>query len=255
MKAPFVQLFSIHAFVKSDSGIKQLPLVFVLMSGKRKKDNRKILTAILEALPNPPLVKSAVMDFELSLWKAFPKVYPGVKLQGCSFHWTQAVWRKIQLLGLQQQYMSDVSTHDFCRKLMTLPFLPAEHIEPAFRNLVEHVSSGTEPELAAYIDNTWISGNWHPNDQAVRTNNDVEGWHLRINSRARRGQLQLYVLIELLHKESQIISLQLNLVSKNKMKRYQRKTYRNMQARIFSLWEKYSNGRISVNHMFVLVLG
>ena len=113
-------------------------------------------------------------NVEISLWRAFPKVYPGVKLQGCSFHWTQAVWRKIQLLGLQQQYMSDISTHDFCRKLMALPFLPAEHIEHAFRNLVEHVSSGTELELATYIDTTWISGNWHPNDwcifnQAVRT--------------------------------------------------------------------------------------
>ena len=64
VKAPFIQLFFIHAFVKSDSGIKQLPLVFVVMSGKRKKDHRKVLTAILEALPNPPLVKSAVMDCE-----------------------------------------------------------------------------------------------------------------------------------------------------------------------------------------------
>ena len=88
--------------------------------------------------------------------------------------------------------MSDISTHYFCRKLMALPFLPEEHIKHAFKNLVEHVSSGTELELATYIDTTWISGNWHPNDwcifnQAVRTNNDVEGWHLRIYSRARRS--------------------------------------------------------------------
>ena len=95
VKEPFTQLFLIHAFVKSDSGIKQLPLVFVLMSGKRKKDYRKVLKAILEALPSPPVVQNAVMDFELSLWKAFPKVYPGVEIRGCSFHWTQAVWRKI----------------------------------------------------------------------------------------------------------------------------------------------------------------
>ena len=36
VKEPFAQLISIHAFVKSESSIKQLPLVFVLMSGKRK---------------------------------------------------------------------------------------------------------------------------------------------------------------------------------------------------------------------------
>ena len=45
-----------------------------------------------------------------------------------------------------------------------------------------------------------------------------------INSRARRDQLQSYVLIELLHKESQIITLQLHLVSQNKLKIYQRLT-------------------------------
>ena len=75
-------------------------------------------------------------------------------------------------------------------ELMALPFLPAEHIEPAFRNIQEHASSGTQLELATYIKDTWILGNWHPKDwsifnQAVRRNNDVERWHLRINTRAR----------------------------------------------------------------------
>ena len=97
---------------------------------------------------------------------------------------------------------------------MALPFLPAEHIEAAFRHIEEHASSGTQLELITYINDTWILGNWNPKDwsifnQAVRTNNDVEGWHLRINNRARRGQLQLYLLIELLHKESQIVTLQI----------------------------------------------
>ena len=151
VKEPFTQLFSIHAFVNSESSIKQLPLVFVLMSGKRKRDYRKVLNKVLESLPGAPAVRSAVIDFELALWKAFPKVYPGVVLQGCSFHWTQAVWRKIQLLGLQSQYMNNNSTRDFCRRLMALPFLPCEHIEPAFRNLEERASNDIEHQLTTYI--------------------------------------------------------------------------------------------------------
>ena len=254
VKEPFTQLFSIHAFVKSESSIKQLPLVFVLMSGKRKKDYRKVLKRVLECLPDAPAVKSAVMDFESSLWKVFPIVYPGVELQGCSFHWTQAVWRKIQLLGLQPLYLSNNSTHDFCRRLMALPLLPCEHIEPAFRILEGRVSNDIEHQLTTYIANTWMTGQWKPKDwsvfnQTVRTNNDVEGWHLRINTRARRGKLQFYVLIELLHKESQIITLQLHLVSQNKLKRYLRLTYTRMQAAIFTLWDKYPQGRVTVSQM------
>ena len=32
------QLFSVHAYVKSDGVVKQLPMTFALMSGRRKKN-------------------------------------------------------------------------------------------------------------------------------------------------------------------------------------------------------------------------
>ena len=204
--------------MKSESTVKQLPLTFVIMSVKRKTDYRRVLIEVLKALPAVPAVRRAIVDFESGLWKAIPKVYPNVNLKGCSFHWTQAVWRKIQLLGLQQQYINNSSTHDFCRKLMALPFLSAEHIETAFRNIQEVSSNRVEEELTTYIGNTWITGQWQPRDwsvfnQSVRTNNDVEGWHMKINTRARRGQVQLYLLIKLLHQEAKLVSLQLHLVS------------------------------------------
>ncbi len=45
VRAPFTQLFSIHAFVKGKDGKeKQLPLCFVLMSGKRTVDYKRVCT-------------------------------------------------------------------------------------------------------------------------------------------------------------------------------------------------------------------
>ena len=39
------------------------------------------------------------MDYEKAAWRAVRPVLPHVKLQGCFFHYSQAVWRRVQRLG------------------------------------------------------------------------------------------------------------------------------------------------------------
>ena len=79
--------------------------------------------------------------------------------------------------------------------------------------------------------------------QSVRTNNDVEGWQLGLHTRAQgKSQLPMYLLIYLLYKEAKLTSLNVHMVAEKKLRRVQRRRYRQIQAKVFSLWGQYEEG-------------
>ena len=112
-RQPFSQLLTVNAFVRNDDHVKQVLLVFVLMSGRKKRDYKAVLETVISLLPNQPRVDKIVLDFEKAMWSAIRQVIPNVELMGCSFHWTQALWRKvsmiisfISMISLKKKYQS-----------------------------------------------------------------------------------------------------------------------------------------------------
>jgi hypothetical protein len=80
-----------------------------------------------------------MIDLEAAIWVALRDTYPGIQLHGCSFHWSQAVWQKEQELGLGLAYKGE-GANKYLRRLMTLPYLPEEHIGEMFNSLKRHAT-------------------------------------------------------------------------------------------------------------------
>lgn len=252
MRLPFIMLLTIHAFVRRGDCSKQVPLVYVMMTGKSAKDYASVLRGIVQLLGGNICLEGVVLDYERAIWKALRVVFQDrqISFQGCAFHWGQAVWRHVQSLGLASQYLSDAGTRCFIRKLLSLPFIPAEHIEPTFDALRSFNSSDNIEPLLDYVHTNWIQSSFWPIQcwcvygQSVRTNNDVEGWHNRLNSRAGVAPA-FYNLVRKLREESTFVEQQVTLVSEMRLKKIQRMSYRSTQARLFAAWDSYRSGEIS----------
>ena len=80
------------------------------------------------------------------------------------------------------------------------------------------------------LEEASFNGSWSVFMLPIRTNNDIEAWHHGLNSRANnRVHLPFYLLVELLHQEARLVSIQIRLVSDGKLSRIQRKKYRLLQ--------------------------
>ena len=88
---------------------------------------------------------------------------------------------------------------------------------------------------------------WSIFGQSVRTNNN-EGWHYHLNHICARENVNIYVLIEVLHKECTFIFTQCQLLADEKLRHYQRKPYIKHQQKILELWDQlHQTGRMCLN--------
>ena len=113
VKKPFVQLYTIHSFIRVGGQKKMVPLMHILMSQRTRQDYKKIFKYIKEQiLNNETEVTQCVVDFEKAVWRAMNDVFGAtVKIFGCGFHWTQCIFRRIKKLGLTIAYRNREETH------------------------------------------------------------------------------------------------------------------------------------------------
>ena len=108
-----------------------IPVVNILMQNKTENLYTSVVLKLRELILDfSP--KIAVSDFEKAPRNAFTHFFPGIKVFGCWFHSTQAIWKKTQFLGLEKLYKNNSSFANWLRKLMALPLLPKDKLVGVF---------------------------------------------------------------------------------------------------------------------------
>ncbi|XP_033741960.1 uncharacterized protein LOC117328536 [Pecten maximus] len=114
-------------------------------------------------------------------------------------------------------------------------------------------------QLCDYIEGTWLKHsiwspeNWSVFGQVVRTNNDLEGWHRRLNLKANDSKPPMYVLIRILQKEASLLPLHIQMVSEAKLMRRHREETKTTQAQLFSLWDQWEKDELTASQFLKLV--
>ena len=210
-------------------------------------------------LPEFGVPDAIVMDYEAAISSGVRKVFPDIKIKGCSYYYTQAIYRKIQEIGSQVQYVSDLNVKIVCRQLMALIYLPTSVMVNQFNDLNYYCEADEKlMELYIYVNDTWMNNSiWSIEEicvfeEPIRSNNDVEGWHRRLNSKARQS-IGFYSLLSLLEHGADMVKINVQYLKRGSHIRFQRAGHLKMQKALFDSWDAYKNLELSSNESLIEV--
>ncbi|CAF4832204.1 unnamed protein product [Rotaria socialis] len=255
----FDQIYSLHG-IKYE---KCFACAFGLLPD-RKKPTYKFLFQELKNLAtemnlcfNPVTIMS---DFETGLAEAIHSEFPNCNHVGCFFHFTQAVYRHIQTLGVSQEYNNNEEVRLICRKLMALSLLPLHLVIQSFDDLFELILQAPSNKfdllkpLFNYFDNYWIKQvdlkKWNVFGLEIRTNNNAEGFHNRLNARLSKSHPNIWTFIKCIQGEQNrfnhlMIQMKGGLSSRQKTARTLA-----IQQRLNTLYLRHEKGDISDSELF-----
>ncbi|KRZ88035.1 ATP-dependent RNA helicase DDX19A [Trichinella sp. T8] len=237
------------SFVASDELL--VPAVYCLCTGKDIGTYGYIFqalidkAAVLEVDLNPDTI---ICDFETALIPAIRGYFPNTRVQGCYFHFCQAVHRKVGELGLKTRYRQHEETRRKIRMLLATAFLPVPHVNTGV-SLLEAGTTGTLAALLQYF--------------RQETNNHLEGWHNRLNRKACKGHDELYDLLQLLIAEQGVMDTLIQQVLSGNVTvgdlRRVNRVYAQKQRQVARYTGEYTNDRRTLEQflealMFLLQL-
>lgn len=197
----FSQLYAIHVDLgSSEKATNVVPVIFGLLPNKTQATYTRFFQCIKQALNIDMLYFKC--DFEVAVINAVRHVFPNVIVSGCHFHFSRAVWKKARKLKLHK----NCDARKVLRLISNLPLLPVDLITENWQNILE-ISPNTQNmrTFAKYFRREWLQVITPKTLSCAtdihRTNNLVEGWHLRLNRKMGKHP-GLYDFLQRIRQES-----------------------------------------------------
>ncbi|CAK9292085.1 unnamed protein product [Gordionus sp. m RMFG-2023] len=152
----YYQLYVIHVLYHK----VMIPIVYALLPNKNKETYTKVLRVLIKYCGDNNIWLSpslAQTDFENVAISALNDVFPTMAIKGCYFHFSQALWRKCQTLGLSASYMGHSDIHKVVRRMSTIPFCRDEHVAIVRDTCYQMAANNTLLlSFMRYMDTTWL---------------------------------------------------------------------------------------------------
>ena len=125
-----------------------IPVSYALMPDK-EKENYFLLSMMMRKYVEDNLkvkfaVTKVILDFEIAIAQAVDKVW-GAAVQGCLFHFSQAVWRFCQANGMAVCFAQCQEFRDFVKMVLALSHVPLKDLQQTMdklKNLHIHIFLG-----------------------------------------------------------------------------------------------------------------
>lgn len=198
-----------------------MPLIFILLNEKTQEqyENAFIKLRSFEVF-FPEMI---ITDFERGLINALNVFGTQVKRFGCIFHYGQSLWRKIQNIGMSEEYKNNPIFNRIMKFFLNLPYINPNKIQQAYNYIMRQVYRANYTnnlnDFIIYFNRTYFNltetsplfevGFWscfeRVKSQHPRTINAAEGWHKGLNYSVGIRHPNLGRFIEVLRQETQIV--------------------------------------------------
>jgi hypothetical protein len=252
----FSQLYTLHGMFKFGNNERMFPLLYVLLPGKTRDIYLRMFSLIKVAADSHNMTFNPNhfhIDFEKSVINALNISFSNPEIHGCFFHYTQAIWRKVQDLKLVSDFKGVPQVRRTVRRVAALPFLPTDKIIQVFDLIKEQAPQDDSiKRFINYSRNTWVKEGslfnkdiWnHHGNFSSRTTNHLEGWHNKLNKSFGRAKPTIFAFISVIKNLQKCYEVVVKQMQKGKKCVRQNNKYVKLNDSLKALTLEYFSGAI-----------